>query len=393
MNSTIDIFDTIVIVGVIQGIGAAIAVRCYPSGAFSKKLLYIILLALAFLNIKILLHTLGLWQEPALRYFPIAIDTLIPPLFYLYTCSLTEKYFSFKRRQLWHFLPTLLFQLHALMVYVITLMQPDIHLKDLIAERYMYYNNVKWIEDILVLFSAGIYWYLSFQKTRTYRQWLFTNESATQYSELTWLRNLLIGTGVLVVVLLLSSLPANILQLEDSFLYLEIFYSYLTVLIYFLSFRGYQAMLATEKQMLRIPLELSSEQTESPDLHDVDKVVVNDYNLSIIQSALIEVMEDHQLFMEPELSLKFLAKTIDFPAAQVSAVINAKFGMNFRSWVNRYRVEEVKKRLDDPKYKHLNLTGIAFDCGFNSEASFYRIFKKCTGHSPKTYLQLLKRND
>jgi AraC-like DNA-binding protein len=59
--------------------------------------------------------------------------------------------------------------------------------------------------------------------------------------------------------------------------------------------------------------------------------------------------------------------------------------------VNSYRVEEVKKRLGNLKYEHLSLTGIAFDCGFNSEASFYRIFRQQTGYSPKSYLQLIHR--
>lgn len=389
MNGNLDIFDTIVITGVIQGIAAAIAVKCYPSGVPGKKLLYSILLTLAFFNIKILMHTLGLWQQPHFRYFPLAIDTLIGPLFYLYTCFLTEKHFSFKRKQLWHFLPVVLFQLHAFIVYMITYTQADINSKDTIAERYMYYNGIKWMEDIFVLFSAVVYWYLSVQKTRIYREWLFKNQSATQYSELTWLRNLLIGTGVLVFVLILSSLSANIFHLKDSFLYLEIFYIYLTILIYFLSFRGYQAMVEFEGQVIR----LATTRTEEQEPKDIDKKSLeNEDDFLTVQLALINAMENDLLFIEPELSLKVLAKTIGFPAAQVSTVINARFGSNFRSWVNNYRVEEVKKRLGDPAYKHFNITGIAFDCGFNSEASFYRIFKKYTGHSPKTYLAVLKRN-
>ncbi|MET3035708.1 helix-turn-helix domain-containing protein [Chryseobacterium sp. NRRL B-14859] len=189
-------------------------------------------------------------------------------------------------------------------------------------------------------------------------------------------------------MLFLSSISSNILQLSDSFVYLEIFYVYLTLLIYFLSFQGYRALLATEAYPLRSsdhPPTLS--QAIQTDLADIS---TGTEDFSAIQSALIEIMQKQQLFLEPELNIKHIAAAIGFPAAQVSAAINAQFGMNFRSWVNGYRVEEVKKRLADSSYKHLSLTGIAFDCGFNSEASFYRIFKKHTGHSPKTYLQNLK---
>ncbi|MET3035709.1 hypothetical protein ABXT08_06390 [Chryseobacterium sp. NRRL B-14859] len=170
MNGSFGIFDTIVIVGVIQGIVAAIAVKFYPSNAPAKRLLSAILLTLALLSFKILLHTLDVWKYPGFRYFPLAIDTLIQPLFYLYTCSLTEKDFSLKRSQFRHFIPFILFQIHAMVVYAIGLIQPDIHAEDYIAENYLQYNAVKWTEDLFALFSAGIYWYLSFRKTQMYRK-------------------------------------------------------------------------------------------------------------------------------------------------------------------------------------------------------------------------------
>lgn len=392
MNGTIVLFDAVVIAGIIQGIAAAIAVGCYSSNTVSKKLLSALLLGLALLSFKILLHTLDLWKYSGLRYFPLAIDTLIQPLFYLYTCSLTGKNFFLHRRQFLHFIPFILFQSHATIVYLVGFMQPDIHKTDFIAENYLHYNTIKWIEDLCALFSAAIYWYLSFRKTQRYRKWLFTSQSATQYAELAWLRNLLIGTGILVATLFLSSVSSNILQLTNSFLYLEFFYVYLTGLIYFLSFQGYLTLFTSEAQTVRAQEHRQppvQEVLQYPD--DTDPQLLEDEGILLtIQTALMEIMEKQQLFLEPELTIKEIAAAIRFPAAQVSLTINAKFGMNFRSWVNSYRVEEVKKRLTDPAYKHLSLTGIAFDCGFNSEASFYRIFKKHTGYSPKIYLQNLK---
>lgn len=392
MNGNIALFDAVVIAGIIQGIAAAIAVGCYSSNTVTKKLLSALLLGLALLSFKILLHTLDLWKYPGFRYFPLAIDTLIQPLFYFYTCSLTGKNFSLHRRQFLHFIPFIIFQFHAITVYIVGLMQPDIHEADFIAENNLHYNVIKWIEDLCALFSAAFYWYLSFRKTQMYRRWLFTSQSATQYSELAWLRNLLIGTGILVAVLFLSSISSNILQRTNSFLYLEIFYIYLTSLIYFLSFQGYRTLLTTGTQAVRVPENgppPAQEVLQYPDNTDT-QLIEDEEILLTIQTALVEAMQKQQLFLEPELTIKEIAAVIRFPSAQVSAAINVKFGMNFRSWVNSYRVEEVKKRLTDPAYKHLSLTGIAFDCGFNSEASFYRIFKKNTGYSPKIYLQNLK---
>lgn len=218
-----------------------------------------------------------------------------------------------------------------------------------------------------------VYWYWCFNLVRSYRKWLFSNESATQYQELTWLRNLLIGSIVLVILLGLSSLAANIFHWPHAFNYLAVFYIYLTFAIYFLSFQGYAMAFSGSWPARHQPRPLSIPKF-SPNIHD----------------ALLKFMKEEKLYLDPELNLGRLARLLDLPPAQVSAAINSGFGQNFRNWVNGYRVEEVKNRLSSQAFSHLSMAGIAFDCGFNSEASFYRIFRQFTGQSPKSYVESLK---
>jgi AraC-like DNA-binding protein len=71
----------------------------------------------------------------------------------------------------------------------------------------------------------------------------------------------------------------------------------------------------------------------------------------------------------------------------VSRIINSELNKNFRNLVNEYRIEEVKARFKDPSSSQFSILGVAYKCGFNSEASFYRIFKNLVGLSPKEYLQ------
>ena len=52
----------------------------------------------------------------------------------------------------------------------------------------------------------------------------------------------------------------------------------------------------------------------------------------------------------------------------------------------RYRVEEVKQRLKDSKYKNFTILAIAYDSGFNSKSAFNTIFKDLTGMTPSQYL-------
>jgi len=52
--------------------------------------------------------------------------------------------------------------------------------------------------------------------------------------------------------------------------------------------------------------------------------------------------------------------------AVAMTIMNFKINQNFFNFINVYREEELKKRLENPKYKILTFLGMAFDCGYNS---------------------------
>jgi AraC-like DNA-binding protein len=68
-------------------------------------------------------------------------------------------------------------------------------------------------------------------------------------------------------------------------------------------------------------------------------------------------------------------------------VVNHKFEMGFRDLLNSYRVNRVKKRLSGLSGSKASMLDIALESGFNSQASFYRAFKKQEGMSPKAYME------
>jgi AraC-like DNA-binding protein len=55
----------------------------------------------------------------------------------------------------------------------------------------------------------------------------------------------------------------------------------------------------------------------------------------------------------------------------------------FHNLVNSYRVNNAATRLIS--YPESSILDIAFASGFNSKASFNRLFKKTTGSTPKQY--------
>ncbi len=96
-------------------------------------------------------------------------------------------------------------------------------------------------------------------------------------------------------------------------------------------------------------------------------------------------METARPWLDPELTIKDLADHLGISRHHITQVINENLHKNFFQWINNYRIEEVKKRLRDPRFQHLTIVALAYDCGFNSKSAFNSIFKKATGQTPSEF--------
>lgn len=107
---------------------------------------------------------------------------------------------------------------------------------------------------------------------------------------------------------------------------------------------------------------------------------------------IVELMEKEKPYLDPDISLARLAEKLDISKEVLSQVINRELYLNFNAFLNRYRVEEAKKRLRDPKENQFVVLKIAYDVGFNSKSSFNAVFKKMTGISPTQYREKYQKN-
>jgi len=90
-------------------------------------------------------------------------------------------------------------------------------------------------------------------------------------------------------------------------------------------------------------------------------------------------------FLDSDISLYGLAKKLSMPPHHLSQIINEKLGQNFFEFINEYRVNEAKMRLNDPQNDHLTIAAIGFDSGFNSISAFNSAFKKHSGMNPSQF--------
>ena len=101
---------------------------------------------------------------------------------------------------------------------------------------------------------------------------------------------------------------------------------------------------------------------------------------------LLDCIQKEEPHLIDDLNLSELAKRVGISNHHLSQVINQRAKKTFYDFVNQHRVEYAKKLFMDPEYDDkLNIIEIAFKAGFNSKASFNRVFKKHTGQTPTVF--------
>ncbi len=103
-----------------------------------------------------------------------------------------------------------------------------------------------------------------------------------------------------------------------------------------------------------------------------------------IAEKVKKLMELDKLYQEPSFSRADLAREIPTSESIVSRVINVSFGKSFPRYLSEFRVEDAKRMLLD---KNIPVQVVASEVGFNSLASFNRVFREITGVTPTQYRQ------
>jgi adenylate cyclase len=121
------------------------------------------------------------------------------------------------------------------------------------------------------------------------------------------------------------------------------------------------------------------------------KSLFTDQELNRYKSRLNNLMEEDKLYLNPELSLRSLAQYMNLPTNHMSQLLNEGFEQNFAYYINTYRLENFKSRLESDAAHQLTLLALAYDSGFNSKTVFNTFFKKKLGITPRAYWNQLNK--
>lgn len=102
-----------------------------------------------------------------------------------------------------------------------------------------------------------------------------------------------------------------------------------------------------------------------------------------VEVALAKLMDEAQLYKDPNLSLPTLAKKLQISVPQLSQILNDNFNQSFANYVNQRRIEEAKRLLIENK--RMTMEQIAELSGYNSQSTFYASFKQFVDCTPAKY--------
>lgn len=103
-----------------------------------------------------------------------------------------------------------------------------------------------------------------------------------------------------------------------------------------------------------------------------------------LAARIRKLMEVDKVYHEHTFSRADLARELNVSENILSRVINVSFGKSFPQLLNEFRVEDAKRMLKNPE---IPVQVVASEVGFNSVASFNRVFRDISGLNPSQYRQ------
>lgn len=313
------------------------------------------------------------WEQLIIEFTEVSIFAH-GPILWFYTLSLTTENFRLRRGHLYHFMP-------FFFGYVLFLA----HIFNYREVHPLARNTITFLKmgSLLIYLICVI---LRLRKHRRRVEHIFSNVEKKYLNWLAFLSwGILIIWGIAGTSLLIDRFTVVVIPQYGGI----IAHMAICIFIFLMGYFGLNQPYIFVGQLRDTTLKV----LEDKEGQDVGITVSSKYRKSglaidqsrQIQDSLMELMKTEKPYLEKELTLFSIAGRLRVQPNHLSQVINSLEGQNFFDFINMRRVEAAKKRIQSDEFQNLTLLGIAYDCGFNSKASFNRAFKKFTGQTPTEY--------
>ncbi|MDR8390287.1 helix-turn-helix domain-containing protein [Aliifodinibius sp. S!AR15-10] len=390
------VISIIFALGALHGFILAAVLAFKKLNRFPNRLLSLLMLVFSTDLAMAAFHSAGLPEAyPHFIGIDYPLTLLYGPLLFLYVKTLSKNLKKLSARDWLHFLPFLFLLLYMIPFFFGTAVDKLEFLGNTPQNSRAWWFSV--INHGKVLHGVGyialvVYYLFEYRKT------LKHNYSSIEKVNLSWLQNFITGAAALgitaVVLHLLNSFETTVILGFGENIYSEMTLLAVTGFVYGIGYMGlnqpevfvnFNEFDAAEEYDLEDGKEQVDEENTK---RSYQKSGLNEREAQQQLERLVETMEQQKLYQKGDLNLADLAGILDLQTHNVTEIINRYLGKNFYDFVNEYRVEEVKKQLENGESQDKTLLAIALDAGFNSKSTFNSVFKKMTGMTPSEYRKM-----
>ncbi|MEP1096411.1 MAG: helix-turn-helix domain-containing protein [Cyclobacteriaceae bacterium] len=296
---------------------------------------------------------------------------LFGPFTFFYFKSITIANWKFRRIDLLHFTPFVLFAIVIPFFYgeILHDRQVDYGMLSVFDHREKIISSIQYLYSFVFIGQfthLGLYLFKNLKLVKNYKYEL-RGEYSSINGNVKWLKVfnmsflvVLVVAGVFLYLLLVT----DIYRRHMDYLYvLPIGALFYLISYYFIN---------TEWK-----------ETTSSSTLKYAKSSLDTQNISKYVESLNELLKDKKIFLDKELRLTDLALKMDIKSHHLSQLINQEFNLSFFDLINKYRVSEAKQIIEkNPEY---TLLQVAFDAGFNNKTSFVNAFKKFEKSTPSQF--------
>ena len=338
-----------------------------------------------------------------LFYTPFHHLFFIGPVMFFYVQSLLNPSFKFGKKERLQLLPGILYILYCVVMVVAD--------KIILSEKYFVADNRdrdfdNWYQ-YAGLVSMLVYFFITLRYYNLYKKFMAQVISYTDTVLFKWIKRFLIAFLMMQLLQIGFNIYWHYFPPKNSYTAGAWFYLAFGVIFYYIAITGYSNSIIT-----KVPFVLNLLPNKpmlllnNSNIQNIDDTAIEDVEIIEIETAppenvadkeliaswkvkIIALINEEKIYENEELSLTQMAKMLQTNASVLSKMINQGFNLNFNDFINYYRIKAVQEKIKNGEQKTQTLLGIAYDCGFNSKATFNRAFKKATTVSPKDWMETL----
>lgn len=352
----------------------------------ANRLLALLLTVVALRVVPYIIGFAGFYDAyPWLSYLPYEWSLGYGALIWLYVTVICTG--DLPRRWWWHLVPALAQGAYYGVMFVQPLAFKN-HWNATVHDPY-----IVPVESAWSLLAMAIYLGLAWRAHAQYQRWLDSDLSNREEFRLTWLRAFIVAFGATLLLWSGTVLFEAFVKALDYFDRFPL-YLWFSLLTYGLGVGGLRsANLAYPRpsfaaQIDRPPAEPAAPalpperaQDDQP-LRRAEPERQQDW--AGMGQRWSELVRERGWWRDPDLTAPLLARHLATNTTYLSRALNDGLGQNFNEFVNRLRVQAVQAELAKPEQLR-DVLAVALDAGFNSKASFNRVFKRLTGETPTEF--------